>query len=224
MKTARPFSSISYNTEKRLKQILDIQFERGVIRFYAFINHFAEEDEKSAHFHVYVEPDGQLDTNSFSNLFNELVKGESAPRRWRPCQSSKFDDWYLYCLHDKEYLESKGQSRKHHYNINQVVCSDQADLKDHIGHIDYTRYTSLGSAIRAARSGETLDDYLARVPVKMVHFRSLQDIWKAYFSKDLKHLERNNRKTHTPRKHHAYRSPKLYGFILPINFKGCHRL
>lgn len=224
MKTARPFSTICYNTPERLKQVLDDQMRRGTIRFYAFIHHFAEEDELSAHYHVYVEPDGQIDTNQFSNLFLELVKGDPAPRRWRPCQSSKFDDWYLYSIHDQEYLECKGQSRKHHYNINQVVTSDQADLREHIGHIDYTRYTSLGSAIRAARSGETLDDYLARVPVKMVHFRSLQDIWKSYFGKDLRQLERNQRKTHTPRKYHAYRSPKIYGIIIPIGFRGCKHL
>ena len=117
MKTARPFSTISYNTPERLKQVLDDQMRRGTIRFYAFIHHFAEEDEKSAHYHVYVEPDGQIDTNQFSNLFLELVKGDPSPRRWRPCQSSKFDDWYLYSIHDQEYLECKGQNRQKNFVI-----------------------------------------------------------------------------------------------------------
>lgn len=225
MKTARPFSSISYNSFDKLKTVLDDQFNKGNIRFFAFILHLAEKDEEKSHWHVYVEPDGQIDTNQFSNLFTEIQKGDPAPRRWRPCQNSKFDDWYLYSIHDQEYLEAKGQSRQHHYSFNQVISSDVADLKEHIGHIDYTRYTSLGSAIRAARSGESLDDYLARVPVKMVHFRSLQDIWKTYYMKAATELDRNQRKTHTPiTSKKKFRSPTLAGFITPLNFKGCKHI
>lgn len=226
MKTARPFATISYNTKTHLIGCLTKLSNTGKLRFWMIIKHFAEEDEEKDHWHVYMEPDGQVDTNVLANEFIEIVPEDLAkglpPRRCKSFVNSKFDHAYLYWLHDRDYLESLGQSRKHHYKTDALIVSDKADLHEHVMQIDYTRFTSLGSAVRAARSGITLDEYLMSHPIKMVHFRSIQDIWKTYFGKDIRQLERNNHKTHTPKR--VFRSPKIYGFTVPINFKGCNRL
>lgn len=212
MKTSKPFSTISYNTITFLKRYLDKAIDEGEISFYAFIRHLPEDDEAREHIHLFVVPNGKIDTVFFAHKFEQFVAREKLPRRWMMCRSSKFGDWYLYGLHDADFLEAKGQRRKHQYSPNQVYCSDSLELKEYIDQIDYTCYTSLGSAIRAARSGESMDSYLMRVPVKMVHFRSIESIWKHYFAADVKQisndsLNRAGRVTHSPKR--VFRSPHV---------------
>lgn len=215
MKTARPIATISYNSESKLKSVLDELIRKGVIRFYMAAYHFAEKDELKDHWHVYMEPDGSLDTHELADLFIELVPGKP-PLRCKSIVNSKFDHAYMYFLHDADYLEGLGQSRVHHYSPDSLIVSDRIDLNEHVRTIDYTKFTSLGSAIRAARSGITLDEYLATHAVKMVHFRSLQDIFKTYYKAPSDPLRRAGRCTHTPRKHLHYRS-------VPLSFRNKYK-
>ena len=43
-------------------------------------------------------------------------------------QSSKFDDWYMYGLHDPEYLASKGEAREFIYSRDNFKFSDEDDF------------------------------------------------------------------------------------------------
>ena len=158
MKTTKPFSTISYNTNDFLIAKLNKFTENGVLKFWAFINHFPEEDEEKEHTHLYIEPESKMDTLQLANEFIEFIPGDPRPLRWMPQRPSKWDTWYLYDIHDKDYLASIGQSRKYHYDPGLIFTSDKIYLNELVGHIDYTRYTNLGSMILAARNGVTMDD------------------------------------------------------------------
>lgn len=201
MKTTKPFSTISYNTNDFLIAKLNKFTENGVLKFWAFINHFPEEDEEKEHTHLYIEPESKMDTLQLANEFIEFIPGDPRPLRWMPQRPSKWDTWYLYDIHDKDYLASIGQSRKYHYDPGLIFTSDKIYLNELVGHIDYTRYTNLGSMILAARNGVTMDDFIASRPVKPVHFKTIQAIWAQYYKvPDPSELDRNGRLTHSPKK------------------------
>lgn len=210
MKTARPFSTISYNTEDFLKSKLNKWIDEGKIGFWAYIKHYPEEDEEKEHIHLYIDPEERIDTLQLTNELIEIVP-KQPPLRCRPCRNSKFDHWYLYDLHDKDYLESIGQSRKYHYNSDDMICSDTSDLKERIHQIDFTRFSNLRTAIRCAKEGMTLDEFLETHAIKLVHFRSLESIWDKYFKAVTPELYRAGRKTHTPK------SRKFRRLICPVH-------
>lgn len=133
MKTSRPISTISYNTDDWLKNKLNELVKAHKISFWAYITHKPEADELKEHKHVYVEPNGQIDT---MNLTDHLKEPDPAHPdnplcvvRW---QSSKDDDWILYVLHDEVYLATKGLTKKYHYAPDEFNSSDELSLKDMI--------------------------------------------------------------------------------------------
>lgn len=131
MKTSKPISTISFNTPQYLRLKLDELLKCGKISFWAFIQHLPEDDEggKKEHIHLYVEPSKMLQTDDLKREFME--PNPSNPTKPLGCISfisSKFGDWYMYGLHDKRYLASKGQSRKYHYHAEQMISPDEDDL------------------------------------------------------------------------------------------------
>ena len=102
MRTQRPFSTISYNTDKFLDQKLTDLEKRRAISFWCWIDHYAEDDELKRHKHLFIIPNGQVDTDMIKkeleeiDLSNPLGKPLLAkyavsciPYRY---QSSNFDD------------------------------------------------------------------------------------------------------------------------------------
>lgn len=142
MRTGKAISSISYNSVGFLKQKLDKLYENRKIEFYAFIVHQPEDDEggKKQHIHLYVEPSGMIQTMEFGEHFVEHITDNNLPYRCLPFVKSTFGDWFLYSLHDAVYLASKHQSRKHHYNIDQIVTSDNDTLLYKVKCIDLLKY------------------------------------------------------------------------------------
>lgn len=196
MITGRPFSTISYNTEKFLKAVLDRLLAQDDIEFYMVINHYPEEDEAKPHWHVYVVPTHKtFNTNQFRSELTEFIKGESLPRRCMPCQSSKFQDWFLYSIHDPSYLASKGQARKFHYQPSEIITSDRGWMDEQIHQIDWSKINPLGEIIRAAESGIEFDEFLKAYPLPILQVRSAEFVFR---SVRLGKLDRNGRKTHTP--------------------------
>ena len=63
MKTSKPFSTISYNTADFLSVKLNDLVNRRKIAFWAYVEHLPEEDEKKAHKHLYIVPNGQINTD-----------------------------------------------------------------------------------------------------------------------------------------------------------------
>ena len=110
-----------------LQNVLSTAVEDGSIFFYAFIRHYAEEDTKKDHFHIFVSPSKPLDMLAFRRLFIEPVPGDK-PLCSLPFQSSKIGDWLLYALHDITYLNKHGLVRLNHYSIEDVITNDDEFL------------------------------------------------------------------------------------------------
>ena len=104
MRTSKPFSSISYNSDKFLIFTLNNLVQSRVIDFWLFINHFPESDESKNHKHLFVVPNGTFDTDKLKDYLIEVVPGCDKPLTCIFCKSSKFTDFFLYSIHDEVYL------------------------------------------------------------------------------------------------------------------------
>lgn len=139
MKTIKPISTVSWNTEEFLNKILNNLVANHTVLFWFYVKHFAESDEKKEHIHLYIEPDIRIDTNDLRSQFEEIPSKDSVCKdiiRPLPFTVSKFDTAYLYFTHNKLYLDSHGFS-KQFYNYHDVVTSDEYLLHEKIALIDY---------------------------------------------------------------------------------------
>ena len=194
MKTSKPFSTISYNTADFLSVKLNDLVNRRKIAFWAYVEHLPEEDEKKAHKHLYIVPNGQINTDEV--LLDILVEYDPAhPEKPLGCvgvKSSKFYDWYMYSIHDVDYLSSKGQSRKYHYRREEVACSDTDYLNEEIHQMDMSKLSKVKALNEAVRNGVPFEELLMRgqTPVQQVYaFQKTYGMLQTY-------TFRNGRDTH----------------------------
>lgn len=194
MKTTKPISTISYNSEYYLvSRLVELQKAKK-IQFWAFIQHTAEEDEKKAHKHLYIEPAKSIQTEDIREYLKEIdEKDMSKPLGCISFNSSRFDDWFLYVLHDEKYLASKGQSRKYHYKATDIISSDEDDLEYHINEVDMTKYTPYQPIVDAQKEGISFESFIARGRVPIQHIHQYREAWYI-----LKHQStyRNGRENH----------------------------
>lgn len=181
-KTIKPLSTISYNTYEFLLGKLNDLVQRGDIDFFCFIHHFGEKNEDGSkekdHFHVFVQPGTALDRRQLRNEFVQFYRNESLPRGFMPMQPSDWFNWYLYGLHDNEYLQAKGQSREYHYTDKDMVRSDDTYYWDLIHRIDRTRINPLGEVVRAAQSGMDFSEFVTSHPLSLLQVRSAQFVFE----------------------------------------------
>lgn len=155
MRTSRPFSTISYNTDKFLQQVLNDLIKRDAICFWAYVTHYPEEGELKMHKHLYIVPNGMVQTNDIRDLLEEVdpTNPLGLPLKCMEMRASKFDDWYLYGLHDSGYLATKGQKRKYHYQATDVVASNPESLHEQVSTIDYAKYRKTQDFVDAILRG-----------------------------------------------------------------------
>lgn len=142
MKTTKPISTISFNTENFLHDKLTELTRAGIVSFWAYVTHQPEPGEgdkggKKIHHHVYIEPSKSIQTDDIREQLREFDPGE--PDKPLGCLNfvqSKFDDWYMYGLHDAKYLASKGQSRTLHYTSDDFISSHDGDFLYMVRSID----------------------------------------------------------------------------------------
>lgn len=132
MLTSKPLATISYNTKEYLVLVLNNLLQAKKIQFWAYIKHKREEDEEKDHFHVYVEPSKRIDTSDLKECFKELDKDNEKPLGTLIWRYSKLLDWIYYGIHDSAYLMQKGETRKYHYLIDDIVTSDKSELHNFI--------------------------------------------------------------------------------------------
>lgn len=109
MPTAKPISTISYNTEEFLILKLNELYESHIIQAYQYICHKGEDGDKD-HIHLRIEPNKRIDPMDLTEELTEYVLGEDKPRVVRTWRPSKEEDWILYAVHDKDYLRLKYKS------------------------------------------------------------------------------------------------------------------
>ena len=197
MRSARPFSTISYNSESFLRSKLEELINEGILDFWAFIDHAPEEDELKAHKHVYFIPSSIVHTDYIKKYLQEYdEKNPDKPLGVTIFSSSKFDDWYLYGCHDKAYLASKGQSRKHQYVKSQFVTSDIDHFGELIRCVDRSKYIGLERVVDAVVNGMQFADMvrLGQVPIQLINQYKY-----AYDCIAQSTTQRAGRETHTPK-------------------------
>lgn len=143
MKTSKPISTISYNSEQFLRERIWYLKKIGFIEYGMWIRHEPDVDGKKAHYHVYLQPAQLIQTEDLMNRFIELdstwkplddtasdeEKKEHEKKRYLKCnvfRSSSADDWIPYGIHDEAYLAEKGLTRNVHYDIKDIqsTCDD----------------------------------------------------------------------------------------------------
>jgi hypothetical protein len=145
----------------------------GVISFWAFVPHKPEDDEAGLklHSHLYVEPAKMLQTDDLTKALKEFDPVHpDKPLGCITWRSSKFDSWYLYGLHNKRYLASKGQSRKFHYEHSDIATSDEDDLLFKARSIDLISLSPYADMEEAQRNGLSWLEYFSRgtIPIQQV--------------------------------------------------------
>ena len=104
MATQKPISTISYNSEPFLREKLEIWLDAHIIQSYQYICHKGEDGDKD-HIHLRIEPNKKLDPMDLKEELKEYVIGNDKPLTVRPFRPSKEEDWFLYAVHDKDYLK-----------------------------------------------------------------------------------------------------------------------
>lgn len=135
MRTSKPISTISYNSQEFLIHQLNELMKNHKICDWMFINHFAEADEKKNHIHLWLKPNTLLDTMDLQQFFTELdPKNPMKPLKCIDFRTSQTDDWVLYNMHHEPYLASKGESREYHYIKDDFVYADEDTFDDIYNH------------------------------------------------------------------------------------------
>lgn len=196
MKTSKPFSTISYNSVEFLQTKLNDLVNRRKIAFYAFIEHLPEEDERKKHKHVLIVPNGQINTDQVYDFLLEIDPTyPDKPLGCTPFRSSKFSDWYLYAIHDRDYLASKGQSRKYFYKNEDFIVSDSDFFNEEIHTIDYSSLSRFKKLRDAVSSGVSFEQMVmnGQIPIPQLYaYRQAYELIRDYDSR----TNRNNKTSH----------------------------
>ena len=101
--TAKPISTISYNSKEFLQRKLNQLFKAHIIEDYRYICHLGEDGDKN-HIHLLIYPNKRLDTVELREEFTEIDPNNEKPLGCQPFRQSKTDHWLMYVLHDELYL------------------------------------------------------------------------------------------------------------------------
>lgn len=183
MLTTKYISTISFNSYPYLLKVLKQLLDQGEINFYSTIYHFAEEDEKKDHIHVFIVPNKRIDTDSLRGKFLEFELNEDGSRVLDkdgnekggilplPFVSSKFDDWYLYNSHNERYLASKGLFRKYHYKDEDFVNSEDIMFTEMLHHVNWQKLNGQERIIEMISAGMNWTQILRTglIPIQQIH-------------------------------------------------------
>ena len=158
MATQKPISTISYNTESFLKEKLDNWINAHIIQAYQYICHKGEDGDKD-HIHLRVEPNKQIDPMSLTEYLKEHdLKHPEKPLGVRPWRPSKEEDWYLYAVHDKAYLDWKygggEKGEKLPYDWHNIKVSPDYDLEIAFIRAQASMQHSAPSLVKRIQNGE----------------------------------------------------------------------
>lgn len=186
MVTSCNISTISYNSREFLLKTLSRLVELRVINFYSFIEHLPEEDEKKSHIHLYIVPNGRIDTDKLrEDYFLEPVSSSTSCLNCLPFYHSKWADWYLYSSHNRSYLNSKMEERKYYYSDDEFVNSDDMYFTELCHTIDYSKFMGNERFKNAVLSGMTFKECLEKgiVPINLVRqYQTFYGFLKGFLS------------------------------------------
>lgn len=184
MRTSKAFSTISYNTNDFLHRRLNDFVHNGTLQFWAFINHKAEDEERKDHIHLYMYPDGLVDTSMLKHEFDEL-HNDGTTDGCKLFKPSDWGNWYLYVIHDPCYLACKYElekPKKYRYDPSAIICSDTDIMQQFMEHMNYTELMSPSFKLirEHATQGIPMIKFLELFPVKKCEIRYVKEIYQLY--------------------------------------------
>lgn len=196
MKTSKPLSTVSYNTHDFLISKLNDLVENKIIYFWSLIKHKAEKEETKEHYHIIIFPCDRVDTIAFQPLFKEFDPTRPTdPLGCLPFDISKdFGNWYLYALHDIDFLLSKGKTKKYHYTQDQLECSDIDYLNHLIDQINFNTYTPIKQMKELIASGWTFDTMVKTGFIKWNQLQAMKEIYNLLYQDYRYNLEHQETK------------------------------
>jgi len=193
VRTSKPVATISYNTPEFLKLKLEELRKAGRISEWYFIEHKPEEDQKKPHIHLYVSPSKMLQTD---DLVKEFLQPDPVnPGKYVTCPrwvSSKFQDWYLYAIHDQAYLVTKGQARQYHYRLADVQAYDQDALEESVREIDLTSVNAVKRMMDAQQVGLSFAQFFRAGGVPINSVRAWEQAWQLLLMSGTYRADREN--------------------------------
>lgn len=190
MMTGKPISTISFNSQPFCLGVLHQLADIGRFSAWVAIPHKGEDDDagKKDHIHIFAEPSKRLQTDDLKGFFAERDPLSDKPRSILPWRSSSFSDWYLYCLHDRQYLTRKGLERRYHYKDTDFLSSDPDYLRFLVRNITAQDYTIIGQMQDAQKAGLSWPQFFARgsVPVQLVkQYKMSWDLLACVYNPDI---------------------------------------
>lgn len=138
MKTSKPLSAVSYNSDTFLHHVCGALLKSGVLTNYAYIRHKGEDGDKD-HIHLLLFPAKAVDTCKLPANFLEVVAGEAKPRGivgLKQCRSVV--DWVRYGVHDSVYLAIKGERRQYQYAYTDFVVGSEDEWRPVMDEVRFT--------------------------------------------------------------------------------------
>lgn len=126
--TSAQIGTITYNSEDFLKLTLNELLEKGDILYWCYIKHKGDEDEKKDHIHVRVHPGKSLDLSKLAKLFIEPVP-DNNPLRCLLWRNAEIYNWFMYGVHNEDYLSAHNKVRNYHYVFDDFVSSSPDDTR-----------------------------------------------------------------------------------------------
>lgn len=157
MATQKPISTISYNSESFLREKLESWYDAHIIQAYQYIVHLGEDGDKD-HIHVRIEPNKKLDPMELTSQLQEYRFGDSKPLGVRPWRPSKEEDWFLYAVHDEDYLKLKYSSDKGEklpYDWHDIRVSPLYDLETAFVRAKASQLHSTSNMLTRLQRGES---------------------------------------------------------------------
>lgn len=159
MKTKNDISTISYNTDEFLCEMLNELYHHQKIAFWVYVRHHGEilDDgtfEKD-HCHLFIEPNCALDTMSLCKLSEEFdANNPDKPLKCIYFRKSKWEDWLFYALHDETYLKLKLEKRDYEYSFEDFFCSDGDEFFERFNQAMHS--STIASMLRLPRLLKTM--------------------------------------------------------------------
>lgn len=165
MNTKNAISTVSYNTEGFLLDKLDRLVRTKKIEYYIIVHHIGELNEvgviEKDHTHVYLCPNGKINTMDLGEEFIEFTKDNPKPLKCIQWRSSKIDDWILYNSHDPMYLLSKFETRQYQYSYEEFITSDENQFaRDWVCAFQSSGYAKNKNFYNYCKNGGTLAELM----------------------------------------------------------------
>lgn len=191
MRTSKPFACITYNTNKFLDMKLKDFIDNHLISFYAYINHKGEKEVDIStgeikvdkdHTHLYIVPNRSIDTMDLMSSMLEIDKKHpKLPLKPLAFAPSKWEDWYLYNLHDENYLASKFEVKEFHYSNDDFHVSDRAEFDYMAFEVYHTsKYTRQLRLVDYMKNGGTMAKLCRRgaiSPREAFNYSMFEKLW-----------------------------------------------